>query len=229
MSKENSSTPHYHGHRKRLKSRFMQNTSLVPDYELVEIILSFIIPRRDVKPLAKELIEKAGSLDNILNSKLPEIKGLASQSVIFFTAIKELQNRIEKDKFITNEEVSSPQEVYNYSKNNITFGKKEFFYALFLNTANAILGCEFINKTTLNNKNLLQKEIASAAIKYNSVTIVILHHKPAKLLAPSQNDINTTKQIANALKPLDIIVVDHIIVSKNGYFSLGDYGMMPKN
>lgn len=220
------SEQHYHGHRERLKERFMKEPSLVHNYELLEIILTFVIPRRDVKPIAKNILNETQSFINIFNHDLSNIDGIGKQTNIFFNAIKELFDRCEKEVALSSLDLNSSTAIYFFFKYSISLGNKENFAIVFLDTQNQLIHYEILSKDYINSNTLFLRNLAELAIKYNAINIVIVHNNPSGNLVPTDYDIKITHDISDTLATIDINLVDHIIISKNGYISLANLGLI---
>ncbi len=222
---KDKSKKHYYGHRERLKERFMKAPSLVPDYELLEIFLTFVIPRKDVKPIAKDILDTTKSLLSIFSSELTDIDGVGKQTNIFFTAIKELFDRCEKEVALTSMDLNSAVSIYYFFKYSVSLGKKENFAIVFLDTQNHLIGYDIATTKTVNSA-VFPRELAEAALKYNAVNVVIIHNHPYSNLIPSEADIKMTHRIGDALATLDINLIDHIIISKKSYTSFSKLGLI---
>lgn len=217
---------HYHGHRERLKNRFMKKPSCVADYELLEIILGYVIPRKDVKPLAKEILEKSNTFMNLLNFDFSDIKGVGAQTKIFFTAIRELFDRCEKQIVKSSKVLTSPSAVNAFFKYSVALEKKENFVVILLNSQNSLIHYEILAQGSVNSAIVYPREVAELALKYNASNAIIVHNHPSGDTEPSNSDIRITKKIAEALKTLDIDLLDHVILSNKDFTSLKQLGII---
>lgn len=211
---------HYHGHRDRLKKRFQKEPESLYDYELLELLLGYVLRGRDVKPQAKELLDKAGELSSILGFDPTKIKGLGGEAQIFFDALRELFTRIgfeelERDAVI----VDKPEKAVAYLKNKIGYSDKEHFIALFLDINKKLLGVATVSKGTVDRMAVYPREIAQKAIELKATHVIVSHNHPSGGLNPSGDDIELTDKLTQALGALDINLADHIIISKKGFFS----------
>lgn len=225
-----SDKPHHHGHRKRLRERFMNGgSSALPDYELLELILFQAHPRLDVKPLAKQLITHFGSFADVISAtpeRLSEVKGvgptvIASLKVISEAAIRLAGARI-KDKPI----LASWTALIDYCQASMAFGDKEQFRVLFLDKKNRLIADEVLQEGTIDHTPVYPREVAKRALEVGSTAIILVHNHPSGDPRPSKSDIDMTKTIVKAGETLGIVVHDHIIISRGDYSSFKSMGLL---
>lgn len=205
----------------------MKEPSIVADYELLELLLGYVIPRKDVKPIAKELLIQAGSLTEILFYDMTTIKGVGEQTEIFLSALKEYCDRCAKEDLKTNnKKLNTPEAVYKFFKYSMALGKKETFAVLHLNSNYELINYNITNNNTVNAAVVFPREVAELALKAGAVNVIIAHNHPSGNLKPSREDIDITVRILEALDTLDIRLSDHVILSKNGYVSLKSLKLM---
>ena len=229
QEKPSDETPHYHGHRKRLRDRFLKDPKSVPDYELLEIILFAASPRSDVKPLAKELIAKFGSLTKLLTASAEEIMrvdGVSEAAAAAIKAAAEASSRLllyqAKEKPVLNSWVK----LLDYCKAEMGHLKKEQFRILFLNSKNMLIADEVQQEGTINHTVAYPREIVKRALELSASSIILAHNHPSGDVTPSRADIDLTMQIINAAKALDVKVHDHLIISESGHFSFKSNGVI---
>jgi DNA repair protein RadC len=217
------------GHRLRLRKRFMNAESRsLPEYEILEMVLFYAIPRADTKVIAKKLLEKFDSIAEILNAEavdLKDIDGIGDGAIFLFKLLLDFYSRI----FIPTENqrhfnvLSNWHAVLNYCR--LTMGykkKKEFFRVLYLNRKNCLLADEFHDDGTIDRVQVYPREIARKALKHDASAIILIHNHPSGDPKPSGDDITVTKSIIKALEPLDVVVHDHIIIAGFNHFSFRD-------
>jgi DNA repair protein RadC len=211
------------GHRLRLKTKFLRTSAeAFHSYELLELLLFYSIPRVDVKPLAKLLINHFGSLSKLLAAsphELAKIPGVGQNTTIFFKLIKEAVLLSTKEQIINQPILGSWEKLISYLRANIGYNSTESMKVLYLNSKNLLLGEEFYDCGTTNKICIYPREILKAALHYNATAVILVHNHPSGVSKPSQSDIDATIAIKNALNSLDIIVIDHVIVSPNNEFS----------
>lgn len=219
---------HYYGHRARLKAKFAENPAALADYELLEMLLGYVIPRKDVKPLAKDMLARAGSLAGLLSCDFSGVKGAGFQTELFLAAVRELCDRCAKDKVKTAGNLSNPEDIYNFLKFSIAMGSKESFAVIYLNGKHGLLSHEIMSRGTVNSAQVFPREVAESAVRAGASYAVIAHNHPSGSLEPSKEDIDITARIKRALWTLDIILLDHLIITKNSYSSFFAMGLLDR-
>lgn len=222
--------PHYHGHRDRLRERFLTGgADALPDYELLELVLFMAIPRRDVKPLAKELIAQFGNLAGVLNApvaELEKIEGLSDNTITALKAIQASAFRMMKQDVIKKPILNSWARLMDYCAATMAHEKKEHFRVLFLNKKNELIADEIQQSGTVDHTPVYPREIMKRALELSATAIILCHNHPSGDPTPSRMDIDMTQQIIAAGEPFSIIIHDHIIVSKNGTASFRNLGLL---
>ena len=217
-------TPHYHGHRMRLRERFRgAGADALSDYELLEMVLFRALPRGDVKPLAKSLIKKFGSFAEVVHApatRLREIAGVGEATITELKLIAAAANRIAKGQVQQRTMLSSWNEVIDYCRTSMAFADKEQFRILFLDKRNQLISDEVQQIGTVDHTPVYPREVIKRALELSATAIILVHNHPSGDPTPSQADIHMTKAIIDIAKPLGIAVHDHIIVGKNGHASL---------
>jgi DNA repair protein RadC len=216
--------PHYHGHRERVRERFLDGGSAaVTDYELIELILFRALPRRDVKPLAKDLIARFGSFAEVVSApreRLAEIKGLGAAAITELKVVEAAAHRLARGQVQKRAVLSSWSSVLDYCRTAMAFGDKEQFRILFLDKRNRLIADEMQQRGTVDHTPVYPREVVKRALELSATAIILVHNHPSGDPAPSQADIQMTLEIINVAKPLGISVHDHIIVGKDGHASL---------
>lgn len=223
-------SPHYTGHRDRLRKKFLTGGfDYLTDYEILELALMYVLPRKDVKILAKDMINKFGSLKQVFDAdieELKQIKNISDYSAGFLFFLKKFTSLYlsleikEKDKLL------SPLKVKDYLISSLSGEKIEKIYAIVLNAGNRVTDCLEIEKGTVNKSLLIPRKIAEIALKYKAAAIIIAHNHPGGNLKPSQNDIDITGAVKKALEAVEVSLLDHIVVANNNYFSFKEYGLI---
>ena len=221
--------PHFTGHRKRLKERFLKNPEDFADYELVELMLTFAIPRKDVKPLAKQILNYFGSFSKLLNAsneEFAEFSVISKNTQILIKVIKEISSRALFDKLQKRDLMLSPQAVIDFVRAKIGNAQDEVFLILFLNTKNHLIAYEAISEGTTDRAVVYPKNVIKQVLKYNATAVIAVHNHPSGVCDPSAADLALTTQIKEALTPLDINFLDHIIVGTDSYFSFKEENIL---
>jgi DNA repair protein RadC len=222
--------PHYHGHRERLRERFHDaGAAALSDYELLELVLFRALPRRDVKPLAKDLIARFGSFAEVVNAPtalLAKVPGVGQASVIDIKLIAAAASRVAKGAVKTRETLGSWSAVIEYCRTAMAFADKEQFRILFLDKRNQLIADEVQQTGTVDHTPVYPREVVKRALELSATAIILVHNHPSGDPTPSNADIQMTKQIVEIAGSLGISVHDHIIVGKNGHASLRGMKLM---
>ena len=217
-------TPHYHGHRERLRERFFSaGSDALSDYELLEMALFAAIPRRDTKPLAKALLGKFGSFAEVIHApeaRLREVDGIKDASVTQLKLIAAAASRIARGEIKRSVALSSWAEVIDYCRSGMAFADKEQFRLLFLDKKNQLIADEVQQIGTVDHTPVYPREVIKRALELSATALILVHNHPSGDPTPSRADIQMTKSIIDIAAPLGISVHDHIIVGKGGHASL---------
>ncbi len=217
------------GHRQRLKKKFILNgLDGFLDYEIIELLLILGTPRRDCKQAAKNLLSKFGSLKNVLDAdstELRDIHGVGDTNSIGISIIKSVLERYNKDKADKKKTLDNAREIAAYLQHKIGNSPKERLYALFLDTKNNLIDRE-VSVGILNANLIHPREVFEAAITHHASHIVLAHNHPTGDTSPSKADVITTKRLVEAGKVVGIEVVDHLIISRDGYTSFKEIGLL---
>ncbi|MBR1155132.1 RadC family protein [Bradyrhizobium sp. JYMT SZCCT0428] len=221
---EPAETPHYHGHRERLRERFYSaGPDALSDYELLEMALFPALPRRDTKPLAKLLLKKFGSFAEVVHApevRLREVDGIGDASVHQIKLLAAAASRVAKGEIKRSIALSSWNDVIGYCRSGMAFADKEQFRLLFLDKRNQLIADEVQQTGTVDHTPVYPREVIKRALELSATALILVHNHPSGDPTPSQADILMTKAIVDIAAPLGISVHDHIIVGKNGHASL---------
>ena len=221
---QSAETPHYHGHRERLRERFYNSgPDALSDYELLEMALFPALPRRDTKPLAKSLLKKFGSFAEVVHAPealLREVDGIKDASINQLKLIAAAASRVAKGQVNQRALLSSWNDVIDYCRTAMAFADKEQFRILFLDKRNQLIADEVQQTGTVDHTPVYPREVIKRALELSATALILVHNHPSGDPSPSQADIQMTKAIIEIAKPLGITVHDHIIVGKSGHASL---------
>ncbi|WP_022818884.1 RadC family protein [Fusobacterium russii] len=222
----------YNGHRKRIREKYLKTSiQTLFDYEILELLLSYAIPRKDTKDLAKILLKKFGNIEKILNSKkeeLEKIDGLGEVSITFLKLIGELPGILYENKLKNNDvtTIKNKENLLKFLRSKIAYEKIEKFYVLYLSNSNELIAYEEKSSGTLDKSAVYPREIYKDVIKYNAKAIILAHNHPSGNIKPSKNDMDITKEISEGLKNFDALLLEHIIITENSYFSFLEEGLL---
>ena len=222
---------HYHGHRERLRQRLLKNDddAALADYELLELLLCAFIPRRDVKPIAKELIARFGGVSGTLAApiaKLKKVDGVGETAAVYLHAAHLLNQRAAKEKISDKPIISSWSALVDYVKISLQHETEEQFRVLFLDRKNKLIRDERQARGTVDHAPVYPRELARRALELSASALILVHNHPSGDPTPSEADISITREIMDALDALEILVHDHLIVGKTGVVSLKSLGVI---
>ena len=212
------------GHRERLRAEYLKaGHDGMLDYEKLELLLTFVIARRDVKPIAKEMLAKFGGLSRILDAteeELMEIRGIGRSAFILLRLLKGLCSDYLYEKIADKEIVESTEDVLKYAKMKLAGLKNEVFMVIYLNTRNEILGSEILVEGTVDQLFIHPRKLMERALNMSARGIVLIHNHPSGTAKPSPADLALTSAIKVAADAMRIDVVDHLIVTRNACYSI---------
>lgn len=220
------------GHRKRIREKYLKSSiELFQDYEILELLLTYAIPRKDTKIEAKNLIKKFGTIENVLKAKeeeLLKIEGIGKSTISFLKLMGELPSVFYKNKIRESENIliKSKDSLIRFLREKIAFEKIEKFFVLYLSNSNELLAYEEKSSGTIDRSSIYPREIYKDVIKYNAKAIIIAHNHPSENLKPSRSDLDITKELAEGLKNFDALLLEHIIITKTSYFSFLEEGLI---
>ena len=216
-------------HRKRLRERFLAGgAQAIPDYELLELVLFRAIPRQDVKPLARQLIEIFGDYNRVLSApiyKLQQVSGVGEAVALELKIVEAAAHRLARAKVMQRHVVSSWDALLDYCHTTMAHRDTEQFRILFLDTKNVIIADEEQGKGTVDHVPVYPREVVKRALELNAAAIILVHNHPSGDPTPSQADIQMTDQIDKAAKALGITVHDHLIIGKSCEVSFRAQGL----
>lgn len=208
------------GHRERLRKKFSDGKLV--DYELLELLLTYAIPRCDVRPLAHQLMENYGTLYNIITAPIESLmknKGVKENTAVFIKSIHEIMKRGAKDYLQTKPIFHDYQKLAEYCK-VMLYGKQiEEFHILYLDSEYKLLSDDLHSSGTIDWAAVYPREILKRALDLNAASIVMLHNHPQSMSSFSTDDIEITTELKNILKTVNIDLFDHLLVSGNIVYS----------
>jgi DNA repair protein RadC len=215
--------PHYLAHRSRLRERFRKTDGHgLHEYELLEILLTYAIPRIDVKPIAKGLFERFGGLSGVLDASQGEIEvisGIGPISATLIRLVKALCVSYSEQRMRNKDILSSPESVLDFSRLKLAGTPNEALMAIYVNVKNQVIDYEMLNEGTVDNVVIYPRRIIEGALRYHASGLIIVHNHPSGNPEPSEEDRLLTNSLSEISKTLDIRLLDHIIVGRDGHFS----------
>ena len=214
--------PHYTGHRERLRGKYLQSPQSLADYELLELLLTYSIPRRDVKPMAKDLISRYGSVTGVLSASkddLLEQNGISENSAALFQLVKHCSSIICADDIKDKDLFQSPDAVLDFVRAKLAGHKDEVFLIIYVNAKNRMENFEIVNEGTVDHVMIYPRNVIKQALKFNATSLIVVHNHPSGEPDPSGADIRLTQSLKKAANAMDIKLLDHMIIGRNDYFS----------
>lgn len=224
--------PDYLGHRERLRRRFLLGGGRdMPDYELLELLLTIAIPRRDVKPLAKELIRKFGSFAGVVNAPLEElmlVKGVKENTAAVLRIVRECSVRSswQSLKGMDAPVISDFDAMVDYCRSAMAYQTVEEFRIIFLNSKLYVIGEEIQQRGTVDQVAIHPREVIKSAMMHGASAMILVRNHPSGIVTPSKADMEITKRIKEAAEAVSIRLFDHLIISKSSVYSFHNQGFV---
>jgi len=222
--------PHYLGHRDRLRARAVAHgLGALADYEVLELHLFRSIPRGDVKPLAKHLLTRFGSLSAVLGASLEELKtvrGVGEAVALDLMLLQEAGLRSAREAVTKRPVISSWSALLAYVKTALAHEAREQFRVLFLDKKNQLIADEVMNRGTVDHAPVYPREVARRALELAASAVILVHNHPSGDPTPSSADVQMTRQVAEAARALGLAVHDHLVVGRDGVASFKALGLL---
>lgn len=224
--------PDYLGHRERLRRRFLLGGGRdMPDYELLELLLTIAIPRRDVKPLAKELIRKFGSFAEVVNAPLEElmlVKGVKENTAAVLRIVRECSVRSSWQSLrgMDAPVISDFDAMVDYCRSAMAYQTVEEFRIIFLNSKLYVIGEEIQQRGTVDQVAIHPREVIKSAMMHGASAMILVHNHPSGIVTPSKADMEITKRIKEAAEAVSIRLFVHLIISKSSVYSFHNQGFV---
>lgn len=222
--------PHYMGHRKRLRARFLKaGEEALPDYEMLELVLFLAQPRGDMKPVAKELISKFGTYAAVISAEpfaLKEVDGVGDAAVAALKTVRDAAVRLARVEISGKPVLGSWQALLDYCRASMGYAKIEQFRLFYLDRKNAIIADEMQQQGTVDHTPVYPREVVKRALELGATAIIMVHNHPSGDPTPSPGDIEMTKNVKEAGERLGITLHDHIIIGKSGTSSFKSLGLL---
>jgi DNA repair protein RadC len=222
--------PHYHGHRERLRQRAgAGGPAALADYEVLELFLFRSVPRGDVKPLAKALLARFGSLGGVIGASRAELRtvaGVGEALALDLALLQELALRAARETVARRPVISSWSALNAYVKTALAHEAREQFRVLFLDKKNQLIADELMNRGTVDHAPVYPREVVRRALELSASAMILVHNHPSGDPTPSSADVDITRQIVEAARALRIAVHDHLVAGRDGVASLKALGLM---
>ena len=216
-------------HRKRLRERFLSGgANALPDYEMLELVLFRAIPRQDVKPLARSLIERFGDFNRVISApttQLSAVKGVGEAVLLELKVVEAAAHRLSRSKVMQRHVLSGWDALLDYCHTTMAHRETEQFRLLYLDTKNTVIADEEQAKGTVDHVPVYPREVVKRALELNASALILVHNHPSGDPTPSDADIVMTRQITAAANALNITVHDHLIIGKETETSFRALGL----
>ena len=225
-------TPHYHGHRKRLRERFVKNgLAGFAEHEALELLLTLAIPRTDVKQPAKALLKRFGSLRGVLDAPLAELRcvpGIGEVAAIGLHLVREAAALYLQQESEGGDVLRNATKISDFWRMRIGALKHEVFAVAYLDSAHRLLpdGVQTLQEGTIDRAAVYPRRVVEAALKRQAAALVLAHNHPNGNVQPSEQDKVLTRAIVLAAETISLRVVDHLVVSSDETFSFKQAGLL---
>jgi len=224
--------PHYHGHRSRLKQKYLsRGLDALEDYEALELLLFFAQPRKDVKPMAKALLKRLGDLKSVLEADAEELlqtDGVGKDSGLLIRLVRDLAVRYLEQTARKKPHIGSTPELIKYCKAYFGGAREEEFRVIYLDNMLHIIDVETLQKGTVNQAAVYPRKVLEHALKRKASGVILVHNHPSGYAQPSPDDVRITRTIMETARKLDIKVHDHLIVGADSWYSFREKGDMDR-
>lgn len=220
---------HYHGHRTRLRARFADAPEKLQDYEILELLLGYVLLRTDTKPVAKALLERFGTLRGVVGASpesCADIPGVGAGVSTFLALLKEFIPRYAESPVMKREVLCSPQAVAGMAKERLGKLQHEEIWAAFVNNSNQLLDWEKVSTGSTFSATLHPRDVVARALALEATGFILVHNHPGGSTSPSGNDLELTRKMDEAARALGIRFLDHLIVTEGESYSLADNNLM---
>ncbi len=218
------------GHRGRLRARFLKSgADALADYEMLELLLFQAVARRDTKPIAKRLLDHFGSFSEVISAEagaLREVEGVGEAVVVALKTVQAAALRLSREQILDQPVLSSWDKLIAYLRASMGFEKTERFRILFLNRQNVLIADEVQQTGTIDHTPVYPREVVKRALELGATAVIMVHNHPSGDPAPSKADIEMTRDVQDAGAKLGIVLHDHLIMTKAGYSSFKDLGLL---
>lgn len=227
---DGSARPHYWGHRERLRTRFLEGGHApMPDYELLELLLFNAVPKIDVKPLAKRLLETFGDLNGVVAAsehRIRQVEGADRWVYLQLRLVDAFAQRMAKAKVMRREVLSSWEALISYCRTCMAYRETEQFRVLFLDRKNTMVADEALGSGSVGHVPVYPREVAKRALELNASSVILVHNHPSGDPTPSDQDISMTGKVVAACQAIEVSVHDHVIIGKDSEVSFREQGLL---
>ena len=216
------------GHRKRLMERFRKGAlDGFYNYEVLELFLTYAVPKKNVKPLAKSLFDKFKGLRGVFDAsvdELREVDGVTENAALLIKLVKDVCGAYLKERMMGKDIVRCPKEALDFLNIMLSGERIEKFLAIYLNSRNEVVSVEILHEGTINQTAVYPRKAIEQAFKHSASAVIFVHNHPSGDANPSNVDLQLTNALDRAALAVDLIVLDHMIIGRNSHFSARENG-----
>lgn len=219
------------GHRQRLRDRFNgSGLGAFEDHEVLELVLTYAIPRKDVKPIARALLDRFGSLSNVFDSKttdLSSVKGISDTGATLLHLVPALTKRYLRDRWGNKPRLSTREDIARFAVDELASENHEIFLLIALTHENHVINAIRVHEGSITSAPVYPRLIVETAIRHNAARVIFAHNHPGGAAKPSDEDIKINQVLCSVLSAISIPVLDHVIVAGPRTFSMYEAGLLP--
>jgi len=220
------------GHRQRLRERFLASgLDGFHDYEVIELLLTLAMPRKDCKDAAKAALLRFKTLQGVLEAaprELCRVDGIGPKNFFGIKLIKAVADRYLKKKLIHKDALNDSKALFDYLYHSIGDKNREFFKVIFLDSKNQVIAADTLSDGTLTASSVYPREVIQTALSHDAAALIFAHNHPSGDPKPSSEDVAITRQLVFACKVMGLVAHEHIIIGDNRYFSFADQGYIER-
>lgn len=229
---ENKKTHKSEGHRQRLRERFLSSgLDGFHDYEVIEILLTLGMPRKDCKDAAKEALSRFKTLQGVLEAapdELCRVAGIGPKNLFGIKLIKAVADRYLKKKLVQKDAINDSKALFDYLYHSIGDKNREFFKVIFLDSKNQVIAADTLSEGTLTASSVYPREVIQQALRHDAAALIFAHNHPSGDPKPSSEDVAITRQLVFACKTMGLVAHEHIVIGDNRYYSFADQGYIER-
>ena len=231
MSSKSDRKMHPHeGHRQRMKNRFLTHgLDNFDDHNVLELLLFYALPRGDVNELAHELINRFGKLADVFDAPIEELKkvnGVGDNTATLIKLIPQICRRYMISRSVSGDDIhiTDSKKAGAFIVPYFYGEREETVYMICLDAKCKVINCRMLFRCEVNSANVSIRKIVEIALAYKATSVILAHNHPSGIAIPSREDERTTERVMEALKAVDIILADHIVVADEDFVSMADNG-----
>lgn len=218
------------GHRRRLRDRFNESgLGAFEDHEVLELLLTYAVPRKDVKPIAHALLERLGSLSNVLDAptaELVKVDGVGEMGATLLHLMPGLTRRYLRDRWGHKPQLNTREDLARFVVDELATATNEVFLLVLLTHENHVLRSLAVHEGSITSAPVYPRLVVEAALRHHAAKVVFAHNHPGGVAQPSEADLSITRTLVGVLDALAIPVVDHLVVAGPRTFSMAEAGLL---